>query len=271
MGDDEEPMVLGPEHEISDDEVDGELPHARIVEVDIGTDDEASKNPRQLYELELRPLPRDERLALAHQLEGPRLLALCFDPEPQVIDALFDNARAGLDHARMVARHHATSVGLEMVAKRAQFLRDPRVQRALLQNPLVPESVLRRLVGQKPLRDVYKLSIDRELPEKNRVSCRALLRTRFAQAQPEERADLVVSTEGRCLTLLIGQTFDQRTTTILCSRQYNSSLFIQNLARFSACPPLLLAHLLKQPFVRRQPQLRKLLLQHPNTPSQLKK
>jgi hypothetical protein len=71
--------------------------------------------------------------------------------------------------------------------------------------------------------------------------------------------------------LLIGQTFDQKTTTILCARQYNSVLFIQNLARFPACPPGLLAHLLKQPFIRHHAALKKLILQHPNLPGQLKR
>jgi hypothetical protein len=270
MGDDEEPIVLGPEYEISDDEVEGELPRARIVEVDdVPVADD--RNARQVYELELRPLPRDMRLAAAHQADASRLLALCLDPEPQVIDAVFDNALAGLEHARMAARHHGTAAGLDLIAKRAPFLRDTQVQRALLRNPLLSEAILKRILSAKPLRDVYKTCIDRELPDKNRAASRNMLRTRYAQAQSDERADLVVSTEGRCLTLLIGQTFDQRMTTILCSRQYNSSLFVQNLARFSACPPLLLAHLLKQPFVRRQGQLRKLLMQHPNMPSSLKR
>ncbi len=48
-------------------------------------------------------------------------------------------------------------------------------------------------------------------------------------------------------------------------------LFIQNLARFPACPPALLVHLLKQPFVRKSPALRKVLFQHPNVPSQVKR
>ncbi len=319
-GDDDEPLVLGPEFFLSEEEAPEELPKARVIEMPDGSEppppledgseqdgtltqqggdstqgesvdaaesvaalagDDAvspeleqlahnSQNVRQVYELELKPLSRDERMAQARHVGAARLLALCLDPEPQVINAVFDNSSAGLAHARMAARHHGTSAGLEMIVKRAQFLRDPQVQRALLQNGQASESILRRLLGQRPLRDVFKASIDHELPSKNRTWVRAQLKTRFAQAQPEERVNLIVSTEGRCLVQLSGQTLDQRTTSLLCSRPYNSSIFIQNLARFAACPPQLLAHLLKQPFVKRQAHLRRLLVQHPNTPSQLK-
>ena len=314
-GDDDEPLVIGPECFLSDDEAPEDLPKARVIEMPDGSeppppledaadqeaqavqqsrdpddrerdaagmgDDELSpelvalarnsQNVRQVYELELKPLPRDERLAEAGRAGAARLLAFCLDPEPQVINAVFDNSSAGLVHARMAARHHGTSAGLEMIVKRAQFLRDPQVQRALLQNGQASESILRRLLGQRPLRDVFQASIDHELPSKNRTWVRGQLKTRFAQAQPEERVNLIVSTEGRCLAQLTGQTFDQRTTSLLCSRPYNSSIFIQNLARFPPTPPMLLAHLLKQPFVKRQAHLRRLLVQHPNTPSQLKR
>jgi hypothetical protein len=136
---------------------------------------------------------------------------------------------------------------------------------------MLNDGLMRRVCAQKRMADVYKLTIDRELPDKNRGFSRGILRQKFSQAQAEERAELVVSTEARCLSQLVGQTFDARTTAILCGRQYNSVLFIQNLARFPACPPALLAHLLKQPFVKRQPNLRKLLLQHPNVPTEMKR
>jgi hypothetical protein len=48
-------------------------------------------------------------------------------------------------------------------------------------------------------------------------------------------------------------------------------LFIQNLAKFSATPPALLAHLMKQPFVRKNIPLKRLLLQHPNMPGDVKR
>jgi hypothetical protein len=45
----------------------------------------------------------------------------------------------------------------------------------------------------------------------------------------------------------------------------------QNLVRFSACPPAILVHLLRQPFVRRQQHLKNMILQHANVPSEAKR
>jgi hypothetical protein len=226
---------------------------------------------RAIYLAEFSLLDRDLRIAHAREASGPSLLAFCFDPDPQVIAAVFENTGVGLDHARLAALHHKNPAGLEHVVKRADFLRDARVQRQLLKNSQLTESLLRRILGAKPLREIYKAAIDRDVPERTRVSSRAILRTRFGSTDPEERASFLIGNEARALTLLIGQTLDAKTTAILCARQYTSVLFVQNLARFAACPPALLAHLLKQPFVRRHAALKKLLLQHPNLPSALKR
>lgn len=226
---------------------------------------------RAIYMAEFSMLQRDLRIAHAREATGPSLLAFCFDPEPQVIAAVFENTAVGLEHARLAALHHKNPAGLEHVVKRADFLRDARVQRQLLKNSQLTESLLRRILGSKPLREIYKAAIDRDVPERTRVTSRAILRTRFGSTDPEERAGFLISNEARALSLLIGQTLDQKTTAILCSRQYTSVLFVQNLARFAACPPTLLAHLLKQPFVRRHVALKKLLLQHPNLPTALKR
>lgn len=226
---------------------------------------------RAIYMAEFSLLERDLRIAHARDATGASLLAFCFDPEPQVIGAVFENTGVGLEHARLAALHHKNPAGLEHVVKRADFLRDARVQRQLLKNNQLTESLLRRILGSKPLREIYKTAIDRDVPERTRVTSRAILRTRFGSSDPEERAGFLISNEARALALLIGQTLDQKTTAILCSRQYTSVLFVQNLARFAACPPALLTHLLKQPFVRRHVALKKLLLQHPNLPSALKR
>ncbi|EPX54996.1 hypothetical protein D187_009735 [Cystobacter fuscus DSM 2262] len=57
----------------------------------------------------------------------------------------------------------------------------------------------------------------------------------------------------------------------LCGRTYRSPMLIQNIARWSAAPPALIAHLLRQEAVRRQPQLRTLLTRHPNAPADAKR
>jgi len=222
-------------------------------------------NFRRVYETRFRNLETGERQDSALHVTGAELFALCFDPAPEVIAALLDNSHFGLDHARVVALHHKNPAGLEILARRAQLLRDSHVQRRLLQNLQTPESVLDRVLRVKRLLDVYRLSIDRELPERNRLKVRARLRPCFANAEAEERATLIIKTEGRCLLGLSGCTFDARTTQILCNQSFLSTLFIQNLARFPATPPMLLQKLLRSPVVQRQPQLRHLLLRHPNS------
>jgi hypothetical protein len=91
-----------------------------------------------------------------------------------------------------------------------------------------------------------------------------VLRTSFNQRTADEKAELILKTEGRCLGMLSGLTVDGHTTQILCRRSIVSTLFIQNIARWSAAPPQLIAHLLRQEIVRRNAQLKLMLERHPN-------
>jgi hypothetical protein len=198
-------------------------------------------------------------------------LALCYDPEPQIIHAVMSNPKAGLVHARMIALHHHTGAGLELVGRRSEFLSDMQVQRRLLSNPQLPGTLLRKIVNPKLLMEVYKIAINRELPERSRVMTRELLCKKFMLGSGDERAALLIKTEGRCLILLVNCALDARTTQILTSKTSYTILFIQNLARWSATPPALLVHLLKQPVVRMNIGLRKMLLKHANVPSETKR
>jgi hypothetical protein len=234
-------------------------------------DEETSRNHRQIYETQFHPLPRDQRIEAAHTETGARLMALCFDHEPAVVRAVLENPEAGLAHARLIAFHHRNAVGLDMLAAKNELARDTQVQRYLLRNPQLSEALLKRLIMPKRLVMVYKTTGDRDIPEQTRVRARHVLRAKFATAQAEERFELVWTTEGRCLPQLTGCTFDSRTTSLLTAKVYTSTILVQNLARFSACPPILLAHLLKQPFVKRQTHLKQLILQHPNTPGDAKR
>ncbi len=250
------------------EEVDGSGEAPR--EVDADADADADRHRRR-FELELRALPAGARVARAQKASAADLLALCFDPDPAVIAAVIGNPAATLEHARLVAFHHRTARGLEDVAARPSLAADALVHRRLLRNPALGETTLRRLVGTKRLLEVHKLGMDRDVPERTRVAARALFRARFATASAEERVDVVWATEGRVLTAMTGLTFDSRTTSILCSRTYASIMLVQSLARFPATPPALIAHLLRQPLVKRQPHLKNQLLAHPNTPSEAKR
>jgi hypothetical protein len=221
-------------------------------------------NYRQIYETHYRTLEVGAREDSARGASGSELFALCLDPAPQVVSALLENPQFGLGHARSLAQHHPTDRGLEILARRAPLLRDSHVQRRLLQNAQAPDVVLDRVLRLKRLIDVYRLSIDRDLPERNRVRVKSRLRPIFTRAEPEDRVALIMKTEGRCLANLSGCTFDGRTTQMLCNQTIASTLFIQNLARFPATPPALIAKLLRSPPVQRQPQLRALLMKHPN-------
>jgi len=235
----------------------------------LAADDEL--NFRRLYETRFRDLPQGARELAARQASGGELFALCMDQTPQVIAALLDNPQFGLAHARLAASHHHNDRGLEILARRAALLRDSLVKRRLLQNAQVPDVVLERILGMERLPAIYRASIDRDLPERNRVRVRARLRPHFMRAEPEDRATLILKTEGRCLACLAGCTFDARTTQILCNHTAFSTLFLQNLARFPATPPALIAKLLGSPLVQRQPALRALLMRHPNAGSEARR
>jgi len=237
--------------------------------LEISADDE--RNYRHIYETRFRQLDDSLREQAARHASGSILFALCLDPSPQVISALLDNARFGLDHARSVAQHHPNDRGIEILARRAQFLRDSHVQRRLLANIQTPDVVLDRVLRFKRLIDVYRFSIDHDLPERNRTRVRSRLKPIFTRAEPEDRAALIIKTEGRCLNGLAGCTFDQRLTQLLCGQTIVSTLFIQNLARFAATPPALISKLLRSPTVQRQPQLRALLSKHPNAGGEVKR
>jgi hypothetical protein len=222
---------------------------------------------RQLFERFLHPLPEDQRALRARGAEDPELSAFCFDPMPAVIKAVLENTRLGLAHARLIARNHRNPVGLEALCARATFTSDAGVRRWLARNPQLPLSLFRRLWMGRRLLEQFKLTVDRDIPEGTRRAAREVLRARFTTAPAEERVELILGTEGRVLTALTGLPVDGKTAALLCARTFRSPLLIQNIARWSAAPPALIAHLLKQDAVRRQPQLRLLLQRHPNAPA----
>jgi hypothetical protein len=219
---------------------------------------------RQLFEQHLHQRPVDERVAQAQVAVEPDLSAWCFDPTAEVIRALLENPRIGGVHARLIAAHHRTTAGLEALGARPAFTNDAGVRRALLQNPLLPPGLYRRLWSSKRLLEQYLVTTSRDAPEQTRSMARDALRASFNQRGGEERVELILTTEGRCLGTLTGLTIDGHTTALLCRRTYVSTLLIQNIGRWSAAPPQLIAHLRRQDVVRRNPALRQLLERHPN-------
>jgi hypothetical protein len=226
--------------------------------------EQANSTHRQAYQTMFGAKTESERVQVASHVQDPS--PLCFDPLPKVILALLDNPHFGLQHARLVATHHRNPVGLEGLAARAQFAADLGVRRALVRNPQLPASLYRRLWTMRRLHEQYLVVINREIPEHTRRTAREVLRTRFSTGPAEEKVELIVKTEGRCLNSLLGVPLDSKSTALLCGRAYPSTFFVQNLARWSAAPPQLIAHLLRQDIVKRSPMLRTLLKRHPNAP-----
>jgi hypothetical protein len=214
----------------------------------------------------LQSLSVEERALRAPAAVEPDLSALCFDPSAQVVLALLRNPRFGLGQARLVARHHRDGHGLEALCANAAFSSDEVVRRELLKNPQLQAGVIRRLwAGRRPL-EQWKWSASREVTEQSRRTLREVLRARFTTCTPEDRLEVILKTEGRALASLAGLPIDSKTTAMLCARSYGSATLVQHLARWSAAPPVLVAHLLRQPLVQRQPALRNLLAAHPNAP-----
>jgi hypothetical protein len=236
---------------------------AEIPEDSTATRTQAATH-RQLFEQQLHLHPVDERVALARMVSEPELSACCFDPTTEVIRAVLENPLVGSVHARLIATHHRTAAGLDALGARVAFTSDDGVRRALLQNPLLPPALFRRLWGPKRLLDQYLVTASHDAPEQTRAMARDLLRTSFNQRTGEERVELILTTEGRCLACLVGLTLDSHATALMCRRTYISTLLIQNLARWSAAPPPLIAHLRRQDVVKRNPVLRQLLERHPN-------
>jgi hypothetical protein len=256
-----------PEKDISAEPPEAETSEPEEPEPADDEPEAALGNYRQLFETRLHPLTEDERKARASGAEDPELSALCFDPVPAVIKAVMENPRTGLSHARLIVRHHRNPVGLEAVCSRAAFAADGGVRRWLVRNPQLPSGLFRRLWSGRRLMELHKVALDRDIPEGTRRTARELLRQRFSTGPAEEKAELILNTEGRSLVSLAGLPVDGKTAALLCGRTYRSPLLIQNIARWSAAPPALIAHLLKQEAVRRQPQLRMLLQRHPNAPA----
>jgi hypothetical protein len=264
LGKVEPPVDVDPEPPAEPQEADEETDSDTEMEEDAPAAAARAATHRQLFETQLHHRPTDERVARARLAEEPELSAYCFDPTAEVIRALLENPRTGGLHARLIAAHHRTSAGLEALCARTAFTHDGGVRRALLQNPLLPASLYRRLWSTRRLREQFLVVISRDAPEQVRAMAHDLLRSSFHQRTGEERAELILTTEGRCLANLVGLTLDGHTTALLCRRTYVSTLLIQNIARWSAAPPQLIAHLRRQDVVRRNPTLRQLLERHPN-------
>jgi hypothetical protein len=223
-------------------------------------------DPFAVYREKFAHMNPDQRVAEATNQTGVSLLALCHDANPRVIKRVLDNHSSDLDHARLIAKVHKTSVGLGFVCNNPSLAKDERVQRNLLKNPVLSESQLRTILIPKNLKQTWKIASGTEITQNNKSRARNMLKEKFKTASHEEKAAFIYDTEGRALILLSDVPLGEKTIALLCRRTYTSMLLIQNLVKFSKTPPKLLKRLEAQSIVKHNEGLKRRIKMHPNYP-----
>lgn len=112
-----------------------------------------------------KPLTLGERKSLARGWKRDVLEKLLVDPAVDVIALLLDNPRVTEDDIlRIATSRRAAADTLLMILGHRRWKTRPRIRRALLLNPRIPEAVAVRLVGLLPHQEVVELSRDPQLP-----------------------------------------------------------------------------------------------------------
>jgi len=225
-----------------------------------------NENHLAIYREKFSSMTVDQRINEATLQTGALLFALCHDPDTRVIKKILENHSSGLEHARLIAKFHKNSQGLEFICRNAQLLHDLNVQANLLKNSFITEYQLRMILNSKTLMQSWNIANSRDYPDTNRQNARKILKEKFLRAQPEEKTAFIYDTEGRVLILLHDIPFCQKTTELLCKRTYFSYLLISNLAKCSKTPSDLLRHLIVQNIVKRNEPLKQLIRRHANYP-----
>lgn len=126
--------------------------------------DEDAAAPRALTP-RTRPLTLGERKSLARTWKRDVLERLLTDPHVDVIELLLRNPRlTETDVLRIATARHASAAVLELVLHAERWNCRPRVRRALLRNPNLPEAAAVRLVGLLNRTELSELDRDHKLP-----------------------------------------------------------------------------------------------------------
>ncbi len=237
----------------------------------VAAEEPALGDARRLYLAKLATLTLDERIELAKTADVGHMRALAYDPVPRVISALMENPGFSVMEARIVAREHPSSVGLQMIAGNSRLLSDGEVRRRLLRNGHVSALIMAALLRGKPLLSIYQVSISHDVPENVKTFARSELRRSFGERSPDEKVALIMKTDGRILMLVVGMALDGRSISMIVGRSAMGPMLIRNFAQWPTTPPPILAHMMKLPQVQRDKSLQQVLLRHPNLPTQFKR
>ncbi len=178
-----------------------------------------------------------------------------------------ETVKEGLDRIRSIAQHSQSAAELDVLARNPHIINDPAVQRHLLKNPVTPPHVLVRIFQTMNMFDLYNIIGGHEVNEPAKKSAREQLGVKFRRASAVECAQFIIRTEGRGLQYLMKERFTRETTDELCKHDITSLVLVGNLTIFSALPPALIRHLLKQPIVQRNKVMKSRFLKHANCPA----
>ncbi|HVI03769.1 MAG TPA: hypothetical protein VM869_33985 [Enhygromyxa sp.] len=126
--------------------------------------DEDAAAPRALTP-GTRPLTLGERKSLARTWKRDVIERLLADPHVDVVELLLRNPRlTENDVLRIATARRASAAVLELILHAERWKVRPRVRRALLRNPNLPEAAAVRLVGLLNRTDLNELDRDHTLP-----------------------------------------------------------------------------------------------------------
>lgn len=139
--------------------------------------DEKAGRPRPLTP-GTRPLTLGERKSLARSWDRTVLERLLVDPHVDVVKLLLDNSRLTEDDVlRIATARRASAAVLSLLLKSPRWNVRPRVRRALLRNPNMPEASALRLVGLLNRVEQRELAGDPKLPNSVRAALWRRLRS----------------------------------------------------------------------------------------------
>lgn len=200
--------------------------------------------------------PIDIRVQSARTATATALDALCGDPSPQVITAVIANPGFGFRQARLIAAHHQTTTGLEMLPP--NVLADDGVRTGLLRNALASPALLQRALRVCQVQQLLPLLSGHECGAHARLPLGQVYQQKFQGLDPDAQAGFILTTEGRCLPYLgevrLGADVGRKLC-VLPDANF-TVLLIDNLTKFSGTPRSVLERLLRLPIVHRNPPRR---------------
>jgi hypothetical protein len=124
-----------------------------------------------------RPLTLGERKSLARSWDRTVLERLLADPHADVVRLLLANPHVTEDDIlRIATARHASAAVLGLVLRSRRFGIAPRVRRALVRNPRLPQATALRLLGLLNRRELEEIARDPHLPPRLRAAVRRRLR-----------------------------------------------------------------------------------------------